>query len=368
MPRYGERLAHPAWSAIAEPGDRAAGEVICQMGAPEAFEWLSYWAEHPSGLAPATRRCVDRWAPRLERVNPERSLENFSKIGGHLIIPSDDQWPHGLNDLGESAPTGLWVRGTAQLHGIAVVGSRAATRYGETVAVDLGAGISSRGIPVVSGGAYGIDASAHRGPLTEGVTIAVLAGGADSLYPAGNAELLAQISKEGALVAEMPPGSAPSRHRFLARNRLIAAMTSATIVVEASARSGAISTANHARDLLRPLGAVPGPVTSMASRGCHTLIRDGATCVTTVEEALELAAPIGSVMPSSGPVQPGLLDDLDPFSSRVLDSMPSRAATDVDSLTRVSGLSAREVLQGLGTLKCTGRVSNVGHRWIRVRF
>ena len=171
--------------------------------------------------------------------------------------------------------------------------------------MESAAGLSDRGFVIVSGGAYGIDAAAHRATLASGgVTVAFLAGGADRLYPAGNSELLRRIASEGVVAAELPPGSAPTRWRFLMRNRLIAAAASATVVVEAGHRSGSLNTAGHAAHMGRPLGAVPGSVLSPASAGCHRLIREyAATCVTTPDEMAELADPFGNGA-SPDPVPP----------------------------------------------------------------
>jgi DNA protecting protein DprA len=236
---------------------------------------------------------------------PRRALDAADRIGCRLLVPGDPGWPTVLDDLDATAPLCLWVRGPADLHAlsarsVALVGARAATPYGEHVAADLAAGIAEAGGLVVSGGAYGIDVAAHRGALSAGgITVALLAGGVDRTYPAGNRDLLESLAREhGAVVAECPPGTAPVRSRFLLRNRLIAALAGATVVVEAAWRSGALSTAAHAGALLRPLGAVPGPVTSMASVGCHRPLRDGAAvCVTSTADVLELIGPPGGAVP-----------------------------------------------------------------------
>lgn len=368
-----ERVARAAWSRIAEPADPAAGAVIALYGASGALDWLRHAAADPHGLAHRSRLQVERWAPRLLTLRPDQDLEALDRVGGTLLIPGDPDWPAGLADLGNAAPHCLWVRGNISgIEGaVGVVGSRASTRYGEHVAAEFGLRLTEHGAAVVSGGAYGIDAATHRGALAAHPgpgTVAVLAGGVDRLYPAGNSDLLQAIAAGGALIAEMPPGSSPGRHRFLARNRIIAAITSATVVVEASHRSGALSTANHAAALLRPLGAVPGPVTSAASAGCHRLLREGqAVCVTSAEDVLELARPAGEALPPE-PQEgaPNLLDGLDPIASRVLDALPARGGAEADNLARVSGLAIREVLGALGTLELAGRVRKGGGRWVRV--
>ncbi len=417
--RAEERLARAAWSRITEPGDIHAGTAIAQLGATGALGWLRANEPRPEALPPSPRACVERWAPRLHDLDPERDLASFARLGGRLVIPGDPEWPSALDDLGPAAPHALWVRGGGRLPGsevgppaVSVVGSRASTRYGEGVAREICFGLAEAGWSVVSGGAYGIDAAAHRGALGAGGgplystsqpgpptaqpdpptaqpgpptsqpgpptalfgvpavagTVAVLAGGADRLYPAGNERLLAELMESGAVVAELAPGAAPTRHRFLARNRLIAALGAATVVVEAGLRSGALSTANHAVELLRPLGAVPGPVTSTASAGCHQLLREGkAVCLTSLEDVLELASPAGEGLPAGvREVQPGLLDGLDPLDSRVFDALPARASATLTSIVRTSGLSSTEVLTALGSLHIAGRVRRVGERWARM--
>ena len=213
-------------------------------------------------------------------------------MGGRLVTEDDDEWPAlaftsftgvtGRMRAQAHKPMVLWVVGSGRLDDVAdraaaIVGTRAATAYGEYVAADLAAGLVGRDAAVVSGGAFGIDGAAHRAALAaEGLTVAVLAGGIDVPYPAGHASLLRRIAEEGLLVSEYPPGVRPARHRFLTRNRLVAALAGATVVVEAGARSGAANTAAWARALGRSVCAVPGPVTSSASVGCHALLRSEA--------------------------------------------------------------------------------------------
>lgn len=231
-------------------------------------------------------------------------LDVLDRMGGRLITPGDDEWPSRAFEafnapIGSELSNGhpplvLWAVGPENLvdladRAVAVVGSRAATAYGEHVAADLAAGIAARGVAVVSGGGYGVDGSAHRGALAcEGPTVAVMAAGIDTPYPAGHSALFRRIGDAGLLVSESPPGSSPGRVRFVARNRLIAALSAATVVVESGLRGGAMNTAGWAKTLGRQLGAVPGPVTSAASQGCHALLRDGATLVSTAEQVVEL--------------------------------------------------------------------------------
>jgi len=288
-----ERRARAAWSAMVEPGDLPAGALVHALGARAALEWVAAagrgapdWSALPGLPGPSRMRligAVHRWVARSAEVDVDVMLADLDRAGGALVAPGDDAWPCGLDDLGDAAPFALWCRGSLPVGraSVAIVGSRASTGYGERVAFDLAAGLVARGVAVVSGGAYGIDAAAHRGAIAgDGPTLVVLAGGVDRGYPAGNVRLFEEaIGTGGGVVSEMPPGALPTKSRFLQRNRLIAAMTGATVVVEAAWRSGALSTAHHAVDLMRPVGAVPGPVTSVASAGCHRLLREGAASV-----------------------------------------------------------------------------------------
>ncbi|QAY62257.1 DNA-protecting protein DprA [Xylanimonas allomyrinae] len=369
-------LAAAAWSRIAEPGDETAGALVAHLGAPGALAWLleqhAAGATGQKGLARALASGVARWSTRLDGLDPRRELQVIERAGGTLLLPQDERWPRGLDALGAAAPFALWVRGDADLAGacrrsVAVVGARASTSYGEHVTAQLAAGLVDRGFTVVSGGAYGIDAVAHRAALlAAGTTVAVMAGGVDRFYPQGNHDLLRRVAESGAVVAEVPPGSSPFRQRFLARNRLIAAMTAATVVVEAAWRSGALSTARRAADLLRPVGAVPGPVTSMASGGCHLLLRDGvATCVTDAAEVAELAGAAGDDAARAPVGAASVADGLDEAARAVLDALPARASAEAGSLARVAGRSLPEVLGALGVLELRGLVAADGARWRR---
>lgn len=377
------RLAAAAWSRIVEPGDEAAGTLADNLGAVGALDWLVSTGARGSVDAERSRpwhAAVGRWVPRLENLDVRRELDALAGLGGHLLVAGDPGWPVGLEDLGAARPFALWVRGAlpAEIRsgrGVAIVGARAATAYGEHVAAELGHALAESGVGVVSGGAYGIDAAAHRGALaaarssaSAGATVAILAGGVDRFYPAGNTELFEAILATSAVFSEVPPGSAPTRNRFLARNRLIAAGTAATVVVEAAWRSGALSTAAHAARLARHVGAVPGPVTSMASAGCHRLLRESdAVCVTAASDVLELIAPMGEQLATDQPVQAGLLDGLDPVSARLLDALPARGAAAVANLARSAGLGSSEVRSALGVLELAGRVERAAGGWRRRR-
>ena len=293
--------ARAAWSTITEPGDATAGALTRHAGHTAALEALAAGRDTLlAALAAAdvdaedAAHAADRWLPRHTPRHIDEALALAARHGITLIDPATIP---GLSDLGDAAPHVIWARGTLTpltrdlTDRIALIGARAATSYGEHVTAEIAADLAGRGVVIVSGAAYGIDAAAHRAALAAGgSTVAWLAGGADRPYPAGNNDLIARIAERGgAIVSEVAPGAAPTRWRFLARNRLIAATTAATVVVEAGVRSGSLTTANHAADLGRTIGAVPGPITSAASTGCHRLIREAdAHLVTSADEAYEL--------------------------------------------------------------------------------
>ncbi len=265
-------------------------------------------------------------------------------------------------------PLVLWAIGPARLDEIAeraaaIVGTRAATAYGEHVAADLAAGLVERDVTVVSGGAYGIDGAAHRAALaTDGFTVAVLAGGIDIPYPAGHSSLLHRIGEQGLVVSEYPPGVRPARHRFLTRNRLVAALAGATVVVEAGVRSGAANTAAWARALGRVVCAVPGPVTSSASVGCHALLRNGAELVTRADEVVEFVGRIGELAPDEA--RPAsALDGLSEAEQRVYDALPARGRRTTDEIAVASGLAPTQVLGPLAMLEVCGLVTSQDGCW-----
>ena len=279
-----ERIARAELSYLAEPGDPLLGKLVRASGPVEAMKLIradrqAGWPE--AGVSGDAQRAMSRWHAALEKAPSRAEVEDaIGRPGIRLVCPGDTEWPGRLNDLGDAQPHALWLRGSADLgfacnRSVAIVGSRAATAYGSYVAAEFAASIAERGWAVVSGGAFGVDASAHRGALgADGVTIAVLACGVDVPYPVGHADLLEAIAAQGVIVSEWPPGAIVSRLRFLTRNRVIAALATATLVVEAGERSGAMTTARHALSLSRLVAAVPGPITSDLSRGPNSLIRE----------------------------------------------------------------------------------------------
>lgn len=365
LERFGvqdERTARALWSRLTEPGDRMAHRLVNDLGAPQALQAV---------LADGDPRVEARWRVRLADADVRRDLDRLHEVGGQVVVPGDRLWPAGLDDLDDRAPFCLWRRGTsspgpALERSVAVVGARAATPYGETVATELGFGLAGRGFAVVSGAAYGIDACAHRAALAApGATVAVLACGVDRPYPRGNHRMIEQIAAQGCVVSEVPPGCAPTRWRFVQRNRLIAAISQATVVVEAALRSGTSITAREAGELGRGVAAVPGPVTSPSSAGCHELLRVGAVCVTCPQEVVELVSPIGEGISDRAPVPASDHDGLSPDDLRVLDAVPLRRPAPVESVARAAGLDPVRVAASLALLQLRGVVTCEGSRWVR---
>lgn len=355
--------ASAVWTMLTEPGDRIAGRMIQARGPHRALSTLGS-GQPPEGVsAKEYRAALDRWRPRAHIEELEKAFQTAQRRGVRLLTRRDEVWPDQLEDLGEHAPAALWVRGSVRTLGVvrpavAIVGARAASGYGEQVAAEIAGDLAAGGVTIVSGAAYGIDAAAHRAALAvEGTTIAFLAGGVDVSYPRGNTELLTRITRSGVVLSECPPGASPTRWRFLARNRMIAALADVTVVVEAGARSGSLNTAGHAASLGRALGAVPGPVTSASSMGTHRLLREyDAICVTGAEDVREMLG-IGSAAP--------IVTAATPESIRVWDALGVRSWRAVDDLARRSGLSPSDVEATLGELVLEGRVVQRDGSWRR---
>ena len=378
-----EYFARASWTGIAEPGDRLAGQLVSALGARRALTALIDRWDIPtiisaviSAGAEVTAEEIDlavqRWHPRVKSSAVVTALRQAVRLSVALLLPGDDGWPAGVDDLEVHAPLALWVRGyrstlASTSTSIALVGARAATGYGEHVTMEASAGLVDRGYTIVSGAAYGIDGMAHRAALaSSGQTVAFLAGGVDRFYPSGHDALLTRIVESGAVVSELPCGSPPTKWRFLQRNRLIAAASQATIVLEAGWRSGSLNTAGHAASLGRPLGAVPGPVTSAASAGCHRLIRDFyATCVTNVDEMAELA-PLPSAMAG---LEIAAESAAHPTSerTRVIDALSARSARTTNDVAARAGLSASQVQSVLGILALEGGARQGESGWMLSR-
>jgi DNA processing protein len=426
-----EAYARAALTYLAEPADRWLGRLLRLHGAPATLDAIktgqlpgeqlpgpNSGAECLPGLSDeearahrevlgtghglprgkargAMKTAMERWRVRLPELPAPEEVLAFRESGVRIVTPGDPEWPGQLADLGEDQPYALWLRGNADLRfsclrSVAIVGSRAATAYGSYVAAEFAASVAARGLAVVSGGAFGVDAAAHRGALgAGGVTIAVLACGVDVPYPAAHAELFDAIAAQGVIASEWPPGRHVSRLRFLVRNRVIAALAAGTLVVEAAQRSGALNTARHARDLDRRLMAVPGPVTSGLSAGCHQIIREWqGVLVTTATEVIEHLSPVGApavaesvaatavgpddpadpatvARPPGRRAAPAVLprDLLDLDSARVLDAMPRRGGIGTVRAAQRAGLAPAATATLLSRLAAGGFVERCDEGW-----
>lgn len=382
MTEYDGRLARIALTWLTEPGTGSVHRLVSEHGPGPALNLLLTGDVPDDAL-------LSTVSARLAAGDPYRVAElafaRAERLGARVVTPDDAEWPSQLDHLLRLAGTGgnrridrevfpplcVWVRGTAPLgqvldRSVAVVGARAATSYGSHVATELAYGLTDRDWTVVSGGAYGVDAAAHRGALTAGgPTVAVLACGVDRPYPAGNAALFDRIVETGLLISEWPPGAEPHRHRFLIRNRVIAAATAGTVMVEASARSGAMSTLRRAVALGRPAMVVPGPVTSVMSVGCHRVLREitEARLVTGVADVLEEVGRIGADLAPMPHGREHPRDRLDEEAALVLEAVPARRAVGPEEIAARAGVELRTVLRKLGMLTEAGLLSATGGRY-----
>lgn len=300
-----ERTARVVLSMIVEPDDSIAGRLLARVGAVETIRLID-----GDGAVPGMNRVDARmWRDHLTSTAGTNYLAARLKVAEQtrldVIVPGDKDWPVSVNDLGDRVPYVLWTRGATSLLArpftdrVTLTGARAATAYGEHIAGSLSRDLAARGSVVVAGGAYGIEGAAHRAALAAGgETIAVLAGGVDRPYPAGHRELLDRVGEAALLVSELPPGATPTRLRFLARGRIMAALSGASVVVEAGARSGSLNVAAEARRLGRGVGAVPGPITSVTSVGPHRLLQEGKAQIVT--DASDVARLLGAGTSPSG--------------------------------------------------------------------
>lgn len=370
------------WSAVMEPADTDVVALRHALGDEEAVAWVC--AEQPSSLplnlfseARASReyweRAHQRWHPRALVADPGQDFGVLEGLGGRFLIPSDPQWPQALADLGPSQPVGLWVLGTIpNTRSCSIVGARASTQYGNIMAHQIASDLAHKSITVVSGGAFGIDIAAHRGAMDGvGRTVAVMAGGLAELYPRSHDNDFKRIIHTGgAIISESPPTWRPARWRFLSRNRLVAALSSATVVIEAGLRSGALSTARQAMSLGREVGALPGMTTHELSKGCHELIRNGATLIRHAGDITEMLSPYTITEQTTlfgDPVQIDCgIDALPPTLRRVWETLSERRPIKLDALTRESGMAQRDVLAALAGLELSGRITSSAGGWKRV--
>lgn len=366
-----ETFAAAALSHTCEPGDKLAGSLtelipmqqllaslihrrtaneISQLldGQEQVLEndfntsWNKLWVE-----------ALERWLPRLSLNSIRQNLQQFAITKGSLIDRESENFASNFADLGSGTPLIIWARGDASVlrnsNKISVVGSRIASAYGREITFDLATEFFEQGVTTVSGGAFGIDSLIHSASLElDSPTIAVLAGGLDNLYPRGNIALFERILKNNLIIAEVPPTVAPAKFRFLMRNRLIAALGDGTVVVEAGARSGSMSTANHALAIGRPVGVVPGRITDMASRGCLNLLRENAgevQVLTCAKDALELIGMTQSNFEFES--------ELGVLEIRALDAFGRKTLSSFD-VQRIAGLTLNEVQLALGKLEIGG--------------
>jgi DNA processing protein len=354
-----DRRARAALMRAAEPGDRQLGGLLTSYGPQETLARARAGEGVPAWLR-----------VRLSGIDTEAELDRGDSAGARFVCPGDPHWPTQLDDLGSAAPIGLWIRGetdvrVAMLRSVSIVGARAATAYGLDVTEELAVGVAERDVTVVSGAAFGIDTAAHRGTLAVGgTTVAVLACGVDVPYPRAHEALLERIADEGCLISEVAPGTPPARRRFLVRNRVIAALTRGTVVVEAALRSGSLTTARCADDLGRVVMGVPGPVTSAASAGVHQLMRSGnAVLVTRAAEIIEVVGHMGRDL---APAQRGpatVLDGLCAEAFEVFDALPARRPAALAELAKSTGLPSDSVHAQLGDLSVRGLVERVDGGW-----
>lgn len=362
----GDKTLRLALSCVIEGGDPAVAEVAAVSGSAAA------WAQVASG------GFGEGLAERAARLDLDRVLARAARCRARFVVPGDEEWPDRIGDLRfcdevqrrGGVPFGLWLRGPGHLaqlveKAVSIVGSRAATPYGTTVATDLGAELAEAGLTVVSGGAYGIDTAAHQGAMAVGgPTIAVLANGVDVAYPEGNTRLFAWIAEHGLIVSELPPGTHPSRVRFLARNRLIAALSIGTVVVEAALRSGARNTASWALGCGRVLMAVPGSVESAMSVAPHLMVRNGqAVLVSSAAEVLELVSESGQqTLPvPHGPTRE--TDALEPVRLAVYEAVPARRRATAGEIALAAGVSVPTALAQLSALADTDLVVGDEEGW-----
>ncbi|MFT4296108.1 MAG: DNA-processing protein DprA [Micropruina sp.] len=360
-----DREARMALCCAVEPGNLEVTAAVDEQGAEAVLASLR---------EPGSR---SRWAARAQAVDLAAVHRATRRNRLRFVVPGDPDWPAALDDLSTGEPVqkmggmpfGLWLKGEGSLaavaeRSVAIVGSRAATAYGQSVATDLAAGLGMQGVSVVSGGAYGIDAAAHAGALAATApTVAVMAGGLDSTYPPGNASLLHRVAGHGLLVSELPPGEHPTRARFLSRNRLIAALCPATIIVEAAWRSGARNTVSWANACRRIVLAVPGPVHSATSATPHRLIRDAeAVLCTGVADVLELVGPLGR-QPPSRPDQRSWVDRLSADELAVYEVLPGRGQVDAGEVSLRAGVSLASCLAILDRLAEQGLVEPGPDGW-----
>jgi DNA processing protein len=369
-------FASATWSLICEPGDTIAGFLRTQLGNVDALVQVVSGASSKAlmellptdeylnqNLQQTLTRSLEVWRTRTYQADVFRSLQMLRHLGGRLITPKSKYWPEQLNDLGFGTPAALWVLGDVATiqkttTSVSVVGSRVVSEYGKQVTKDITTALVRRDKAIVSGGAVGADALAHEQALLLGAkTVAVMAGGLDRLYPSQNQELFQRIQKSGLLISEVAPGVSPTKWRFLQRNRLIAALSQATVVIEAGVRSGTINTVHHANDIGRPVGAIPGAITSVRSAGCHELIKAGKAQLISIPRDLDDL--VGNNDYFEQPIK-----SLGAWEIRALDSIGDFVSS-IEEIAKTAGLARYEVEQALVKLAKQGLVTLTSNGWTK---
>lgn len=369
-------FAAATWSLICEPGDTIAGFLRTQLGSVEALVQVVCGASSKAlldllpideftnqNLEVTLSRSLEVWRGRARQADVFQSLQLLRALGGKLVTPKSKYWPEQLDDLGNGTPAALWALGdiyslNATQSSVSVVGSRIISQYGKQATKDIVTALVKRDKAIVSGGAIGVDALAHEHSLVLGSkTVAVMAGGLDRLYPRQNQELFQQIQKSGLLISEVAPGVSPTKWRFLQRNRLIAALSQATIVIEAGVRSGTINTVHHANDIGRPVGAIPGPIHSVRSAGCHELIKAGKAQL--ISTPMDIADLIGETNYFEQPIK-----SLSAWEIRALDSIGNTVSS-IDEIARIGGLARFEAELALAKLAKQGLVTLTSNGWAK---
>lgn len=379
--------ARAGLSQVIEPADTAGNILVHLWGPQRVLEIIRgshptqhEWQQLLRGVTEETTvgyrkdhfsKALHRWRQKISYLDPGKALNTSLRDGATLLVPEDPRWPQQLNDLGVEEPLALWCLGHPEhislMRAVSLVGSREVTNYGNQVVRALVQKLNEVRLTTVSGGAYGIDALAHSyslelGSTQEFSTVAVLAGGLDKLYPAGNSNLFRNIRHSGAIISEMPPGMRPNRYRFLHRNRVIAALSEATIVVEARYRSGAQSTAHHALRIERPVGVVPGSIFSPSSAGCHRLIRESPVQI--IDDPDTLMTSLGlSTSVRTTPEESRVTDQLSEAQIVIFEALPVHKFTTPAKLLSITGLPLPTVLSTLQQLLLKGLVENAEGGW-----
>lgn len=396
------RLARASLLRAIEPQDQLASLLVSSMGAVALADLIKQEGEPTDQQLAGLRELIYQqlgqeasafekilpqrlslWRRRVRLLSSEQEAQMARSCSAWLAIPEDPDWPPALEDLGDMAPLGLWGRGQRQLlrilaqqPGPALVGSRDISPYGSSATAHLASDLALKGFTIISGGAFGVDACAHRSALAQGrgalPTLALMAGGLDRLYPRGNEQLLQDIIDRGLVLSERPLGQRPTRYGFLQRNRIIAALASCLIVVEARWRSGALNTAHHALEMGRPVYAVPGPIFAPTSEGCHRLIREGLASLITDASQLDLGPLQLDLLEESSLLEAGQTqqrpeDQLSESQRIIWDALGLGQGRSLEDVALATGASNRLLLVTLSQLEQLGLARRTELGWAKGR-